>query len=696
LSTERPSGLPERILELMRKSGEPKTTSDIAKELGESYDNVAKAIRKLEESNQIIRVGTRKGGGRPEILYTSFELMTQAYLADEFDLLRLDERSAEIFREKPPTIDTIAKSLIEQFDPTMRKRLVEALSRAYVRLTREDPVDVLFKMAKWVAKTFEDALKDFVSVHDDKKKGIIYERINKIVDLGFKVFNKYLSLPGEKGKGPFRVGLDFEAEKIEKRIQSGEPLDRILNELIIFKEDEVRDHLRKHVVGSAVFEKIKVIPPNSYTVVSTDASVQHIVARFALPEFMEPPRAAISAAVAAWYGVDGSAKKSTLDPYPDPRTWSQFVTEHAVREGYIIPPQMALQLDAYRWKRTVEAMMDLRHYAKDDLTMRAAIGPLPPQECYGDVYALVRDGRVFPWEHTFGDFLEPGVHGYFVRQCLLSFRRIMDLVRDFKEEIIYGGVVKWSQIEIFTRLIFWYVKYGSGLSGERLWDANDEKYDDKYIFGNVTSDQRLVKHAFSVLSKVIPTSNDERWITFRTIRRFYSLADQDDLSLKKLSEDEWEMEIENRLKDKPAHTRREIKPYISTYAHLCAKGATLSFYVQPTPTIPEGASKDIIQIPRYEILLPYDILENPEEIRKIDKAYVTRLAQIAADQRMIDIYPMRERFDIDVFLIFLKPARFAHEYVKQYAIDSKHQILGLVVQRLSQLSSQRGLEKSIA
>jgi len=690
LSAERSPGLPERILELMRKSGEPKTASDIAKELGESYDNVAKAIRKLEESNQIVRVSTRKGEGRPEILYTSVELMTQAYLADELDLLRLDERSAKVFREEPPTIDAIARSLVEQFDPTTRKRLVGALSNAYIRLTKEDPVDVLFKMANWVAKAFEDALRDFVSIHDDGKKSKILERIIKIVDFGFKVFNKYLSLPGEKGKGPFRIGLDFDAGEVEKRIQSGEPLDRILNDLIIFKKDEVRNYLREHVIGGAVFEKLKVAPPDSYTVVSTDASVQYISARFSLPEFIEPPRAAISAAVAAWYGVDGDRKESTLDPYPDPRTWSQFVTEHAVREGYLIPPEMALQLDAYRWKRTVEAMMDLRHYTKDDLTMRAATGPLSRQEYCGDVYALVRDGRVFPWEHTLGDFLESGPHGYFVRQCLISFRRVMDLVNDFKEEIIYGGAVKWSQIEIIARLIFWYVKYGSALGGEGLWDASDDEYDDKYIFGTVTTDQRLVKHAFSVLSKEIPTSNDERWITFRTIRRFYSLVDQDDLSLRKLSEDEWIGEIENYLGNKPAHTRREIKPYIRTYAHLCAKGAILSFYVQPTPTVPEEPSKDIIQIPRYEVLLPYDVLENREQIEKIDSAYVMRIAQIATDQRMIDIYPMRERFDIDMFLIFLKPARYAHEYVKQYAIDSKHQILGLLVQKLSQLLSRRG------
>ena len=683
-----PERLPERILDSIRRSGEPKTVSDLAKELGESYDNVVKAIRKLEESNQIVRIGKRQKVGRPEILYTSIELMTQAYLADELDLSRFNERSAKVFREEPPTIDAIARSLIEQFDPTLRKRLVEILGKAFVRLTEEDPVDLLFKMAHWVVEEFKNTLRDLISVCDDEKKNKIHERIVKIVDFGFKVFNKYLSLPGEKEKGPFRVGLDFDAVEVEKRIQSGEPIDKILSDLVVFKEDEVRKHLDMHIVGRAVFEKIKVAPPVSYTVVSTDASVQYIMARFSLPEFMEPPRAAISAAVAAWYGVDGDRKISTVDPYPDPRTWSQFVTEHAVREGYLIPPEMAIELDAYRWKRTVEAMMDLRHYTKDDLTMRAATGPFSRQGFCGDVYALIRDGRVFPWEHTIGDFLESGAHGYFVRQCLISFRRILDLVNDFKEEIIYGGAVKWSQIEIFTRLIFWYIKYGSALSGQKLLDV-DEQYDDKYIFGKITTDQRLIKHAFGVLSQKITTSHDERWVTFRTIRRFYSLVDQDNLSLRKLAENEWITEIESHLANKPAHTRREIKPYVRTYAHLCAKGAVLSFYIQPTPTIPEEPSKDIIQIPRYEVLLPYDVLENKEQLEKIDKIYVNRVAQTVADERMIDIYPMRERFDVDMFLIFLKPARFAHEYVKQYAIDSRHQILGLLVQRLSQLLSQK-------
>jgi DNA-binding transcriptional ArsR family regulator len=688
------SGLTDRILGLIKRSGEPKTASDIAKELGESYDNVAKALRKLAESNLVIACGFRpKEVGRPEILYTSLELITYARMADESDLSSFDERSKIIFREAPPTIDVIAKSLIEQFDPAIKKLMEEALRKAYIRLTKEDPVELLFQMARWTVTEFEKSVRDFVLADRDEQKRKAHERIIKLIDFGFKVFNKYLSIPGEKGQGPFRIGLDFDAGEIERRVKNGGSSETIIDELRVFRENEIREHLRSHVFGKAVFEKITTIPPNSYTIVSTDASVQYVVAQLSHSEFMESPRAAISAAVAAWYGVDGDKKEAFLDPYPDPRTWTKFVTEHAVREGYLIPPEMAIELDAYRWKRTVEAMMDLRHYTKDDLTMRAASGPLP-QERWGVVYALVRDGRVFPWEHTIGDFAEQGPHGYFVRQCQMSFWRLVDLVNDFKEELLYGGAVKWSQIEMFTRLIFWYLKYGSALTGERLWKDDDQKYDDIYIFGRITTDQRLIKHAFNVLSEVIPKSNDERWITFRTIRRFYSLVDQDNLSLKKLDEEGWVKEIETYLKDKPAYTKREVLPYIRTYARLCAKGAVLSCYIQPTPIMPKDYPEEIIQIPRYEVLVPYGALENPDLLKKIDDAYIKRIAQVVADPRMMDIYPMRERFDLEMFLIFLKPARFAHEYVKRYAIDSKHQIFGLLVQRLSQLFPEKAKKQA--
>jgi len=677
------SGAAERVLRLIRESGEPKTALDAAKELAEPYDTVVKALRRLMALNLIMPCGFRSQGvGRPEILYTSLELVTRAWLTvDESDLRRFEEEVVQISTEDVPVIDTIAKSLIEQFDPSVRDHMEDALSAAYIRLTAEDPVDLLLLMAEWTANEFEKSLRDFVSADQIEAKERASRKIERVVDFGFKIFNKYLSVLGDETTGPFRVGLDFSSGKVENDIKRGVSVDGLVEQLRIFKKKEVKEHLRRHVLGGNFFEKKLAEPPVSHTVVSTDASIQHIVADLGRFGFLEPAKAALTAAVAAWYGVDGEKGEAFLDPYPDPSTWTKFATEQAVRDGYLIPPEVAIELDPVLWRRTLEACMDLRQYAKDDATMAAALSGRPTLEKVPPpISALIRDGRVFPWEHTASDFVQPPPHGFFVRQCLTRFWKAVEAVNG-NEEMLYGGAVKWSQIEIFARLIFWYLKYGSAMTGKRIWKDDDDKYDDTYIFGKVTTDQRLVKHAFQILSEKVPTSTNERWVTFRTIRRFYSLADSDRLSLKKLDEKEWEKEIGSLLGQKPEFFRRQINPRL--YASLCTRAAILSFYIQPSATLPKGYSEEIVQLPRYEILVPYNALEDRSKLEKIDERYTSRLVQIVADPRMTDIYSTQERYDREVFLIFLKPARFAHEYVKGYALDSKRQVFGLLVQRLS-------------
>ncbi len=652
-------GLEARISRALEDLGGRGTISQIAAKLGTTYQNVRKAIERMVSRGLVIK---DDWSNPPEILYHLAAIPLTRWLGEPKDLFRVEVEREEFEKGNRLILDIVRKELVDIDSRELKKYFREAARR----LEAEDPRKLLLQFAKWLYeehKACVDRLKNAKKAGDKKRVEEMGRKVWDIDNVADSVFARQLGVP--------RKGLQLKFKP------------RTLSDEAHFDPDIVDKHLKQVVLGRSFLERFKVGQlEEPYTEVGTDASLQIFSLGDILPKKFERHPMAILAAVAIYYNLYTSEIED-VDAKPSPSTWVTYTSEEAIDQGILVPPSAYLQLaDPRLWERTLSAALNVRQYLKDHEALNGGGRRRP------DV--VFRDGRIFPLEHLFSDYTQPRIHGQMVRNSLRAFS---ELVKDvnFSDRVLYCGTVKRAGVEFIAPLVFWYLRFGSGMEGRSpIWPDMDPDL----IFHFRLSDQGTVLRLFEGLSPDL--SSGEIVCTCRFVRRFSYMmepelrrqAEEEGVT----KEDQWISFIEKRIEEK-----KELieEPDPELYALLCARAAVLSFYcgVKGGRLTLEDLPTESTALPRYEILLPYRLLESSDLVEK-EREYVGRVLTALADPRTLDIYT--ETLKTGARPILPWALCRAHEFVKDtvrlYREDFRGYLFRLAVRVAEEeMEKRRGL-----
>jgi hypothetical protein len=627
--------LEKEVRKILRERGSatiPEIMSGL--QLKTSYQAVKKTLERLISKGEVVR--PRLEGSREARYYYAhipitkwLEVPTTSYDVEEDTRRRKDEKDRGLILE-------IIESMMIDLDAKKQEFIFRETAKC---LLDEDPRALFLRFARWLFNEFQRAVDTYkrsttrgLSAEADDAR----RRIESLRELAYVIYVRQFGVPNKKGEGPFRLDFDF------KRMVNTSQLN----------ETELEKYLRLAVFGNTFLEKIKIKELSKpFHVVGTDASQYVFTLGAVLPAFFERLPMAIITAVACRYDLY-SREEIGLDYNPTPKTWLTYTTQEAVDKGLLIPPKAKLELgDGLLWERTLSAAMNLRQYKKDieSFTM----------EPYGIATDVVfRDGRLFPLEHQFSDYIQGRIHGQMVRASLDAFRDLVSRVAS-SDRTLYCGVVKRPSVEVIAPLVFWYMKYGSVEKlGRPIWPDMDEN---RFLFGYRMSDELVVMNLFLALARDL--APNEHLVTCRFLRRFYYMIEPH--ILKKIFEenprtdDEWKAFFERRIEEADSY----VKPDPDLYATLCAKAAVLSFYCSVKGAGTETRLSVVSHaIPRYEILVPFTLLNDTGLLLKKEREYVMRVATALADPVTLDVYLERTRGDARPILP--QAVCRAHEYAK--------------------------------
>jgi len=647
-----------RILSLLRRASKGLTIKEIATTLGEPLDTVYKAMSRLQESGWVAPIASIKDGrGRPEQVFALCETKVEWG-----DIVRADDiERQEIIEEEQEQgliLEVIENAILPSPD------IKEKIRAAAQELKTKNPRELLVEMAEWLIKRYRELSQEYESVYKSGRihaANIIKEKMEKIREFAFKLYNKQLGVPWDKGdktgrRGPFILHYNFKNRADESYLD----------------KESLRKFLELHVQGDTVLHKVRLSDVQTFMTVGTDASCQEVRLLSSAPQDIVIMRIPIGIAVAVrvFYSPD---KPPRIEAKPEPREWRRYTLEDAAEKGLIVPPHVYLN-DPDMWKRALEAAMNLRQYVSD----YEALFPKPSEPGTLMVNALFRDGRIFPWEHYFSDFLRFGEHGKFVRYCLDKLHELLGRLSYKGENRMYCGAVKEPHVAVLTPLVFWYMRYGASGTASLWPDLEEENILSGYMF----SDQQMASLLFEAVRD--ECVSNERWVTFQVVRRFYTLAE--DYYSRLWVEGSWfdvfkEAVEERQEKGLPAFDDPRI------YAELCDEAAVLWFYIDTG--VPQSLS------PRYEVLLPSWALQDVSTLRTISKDIVQRVASLLAYPRVLfpygEVWGGHLDWKDNMYVLFMPtPTCLAHDNAANICRDHAIQLEAyLIMQFIREINRLR-------
>lgn len=635
------------------------TTPEIIDALKINPNTVRGAIRKLEETHKIIEYGERRsdsGSGKP----------ANIYIAAEINQKVVKEHQTETETEEKA--DTLLESIVNYSMKKLPPPEDEVWVTLYASFLKENPIDLMVKLAVWLCSKYNEVyhkLKNNISDRNIVNK--CKEDLAKLKEFTNGYFCSILGVPTRKydyleqkhSDGPIKM----EAIKID-RPSEPEPAR-------VTDENELRRYLRMSVFGGKVLEVISIenFDFKRNPVAGTDSSVYEIYLRDVAMANL--PNSSLSIVTSVGVKQDSIGGTPIYDRQPEPRVLAQYEEKRAIEEGLLIPPPGRFGFDEGMEKRVQEAAMDLRQYIKDRDMLFS--GEYPAK-------LLFRDGRIFPLEHAYQDAVNYGLHGRLVRSAMRNFLNLTALVNADKNSTLFCGYVKRTHLSTFAPLAVWFLAFHKQLdTGEPLspgWELDD------YL--NVTFIDS------DILSNIFYASRDRKEktviTTFRVLRRFQSTQNTKNLKYYEPSNDVsvWEERIKEIVpEDDVAVDEAEI---VNLFGSLMARSAVLMFYSSLTNDMRPSHQKRI-QIPRIEVMAPYDDLDYhslPEKemiFSETEKKYVKRIVSALFGKKgLMTQYPHGDltgfaNRDPEIFLA-PEPLVLAHNYSKElgklYSMDFKN------------------------
>ncbi len=586
--------LKEILIDLLRKTDRPLSVEEILEELqskvGAEPSTIRQALRVLEDERKIIAFEQKQETGRPKKFYRPVQ-------ADDVKSITRDEYDQQ----------NLLRQLIDdsagRYSTMPFEDVKSIFQKAAKGLLEEESHDIFLRFAYWLKKEHDDEVRKFKECQNDglrKEAERYYNHILQLERIANVIFAQMLGVPtqikqedGSFRKGPFML-------KLSKNFDDESNLD----------ETELKKYINWSVYGHSVIEKFSMekskLPMH---IGGSDASNQPISLSSVLPWLMEHSEINIITAVGVKHDIYNDTE--ILDRYPEPKVLAQYERNQAIEEGLLIPPPGTLGFNPEMADRVREAAMDLRQYIKDfDLLFKSEPA----------VKIQFRDGRIFPLEHRLQDAIQPNLHGDMVRASLKAFRNITNMIGTENGESLYCGFVKRPGTSIIAPLVMWYIGFGSSDKFKVPIDPDMTLED---FLKSHYSDNFIINQLFSVLGETL--KDDEIYLTFRLLRRYQSLEESYVQNFEPSSDrDIWMKRLEKFAKE--VYGESMTDEGVEIIANLCARASVLQFYCS---LCVNPYYEPHVQIPRFELLLPYldlkETLENPEKGNEKQIKYLHRI-----------------------------------------------------------------------
>ncbi|RLF02130.1 MAG: hypothetical protein DRJ59_04420 [Thermoprotei archaeon] len=644
-----------------------------------TYQAVSKAAKLLAERGKVVR--RRRGAyvvyKLPYLPLDTFTKIETWSIRDEFDRDRTLAKKEIIYGYVDRVADVWSKYI--EFSGGKLRRYFRLTAQA---LLNENPHELFYRLAKWLVDNHKKAVHAYEEAK--KKRDInlsekIKRHIRALEHLAKRVFNRGLGIPADKRRGgPFLLKYNFHKGEDESAVDL----------------EAVKKFLMRSVVGERFLEIRKVQKPKYPCLhISTDAS--RYILRPPIEEIGEtliptwiPPAAYVQTVSAC---IDIFEDWEDYDIYPRPVSSDPRSIPY---DYFVEPTEILEESDPLLRQRLVQTAQEGALYDRDEEALRLGwTGYRYRKESPKSAYIVFRDGRLFPLEHFWGDYVRRSPHGYRVRNAANRFREIANT---YAKEAKYWGVVKCPSVEIIAPVVIWYMKYGH--PNGQIWNELD---DDEFlsIMRNPLPDQVVVLELFRGLrDRVAP---DEVILTFRVVRPFYSMC-EDWIALN------WFKNIEE-LKDHLIEVERtkwglkskdeldeETKSYVEAFSEMCMRTAVMHLYVGvPRHVVYETVK---VRLPRYEVLIDPGIIddawndidrigdENLIKLEQFSERAVTRLLTALSDERKaMDLYPEEELSEVERGagdILTPKVSLLAHYYAKDVAKDLGQAVLVTIFKKL--------------
>jgi hypothetical protein len=304
-----------------------------------------------------------------------------------------------------------------------------------------------------------------------------------------------------------------------------------------------------------------------------------------------------------------------------PQELKEYRHRRAFARGLIISRAAGrLTEDELRMARF--AAMDLRQYKEairvinDDVDWRPHGDPDDELVDYTGPDVMFLDGRLTPLVHQQSEFSKDSLYGELTRREIREFSKLTDYASDeaWETDTTFAGVVKRPGISWLAPLVFWYV--------ETQWDdpESDEEEEEGDIYGairNITqppiSDVVLPHLLFRGLSEANGAPEEEAFMTFRVLRRFYDNSirrnnippvgtDGEPINTEEVSEWMDHFEQYQEARRQVGGETIDLEKYNRFgFANACANAGQLMCYAGP-PNLYQTHQRKPLRLPRIEVL----------------------------------------------------------------------------------------------
>ncbi len=351
--------------------------------------------------------------------------------------------------------------------------------------------------------------------------------------------------------------------------------------------------------------------------------------------------------------------------------------------GMVMAPFMYRDqyLEDGEYEHMVKCATDVVQWRADE---RVFIGNAPA--LHGDGRHLpaprvhLRDGTVTLQEREVNHYQRNDAYGEMVRAGVRLSWQILSHIGARHQAPVFAGAVKGSQLELFSTVINWFIRYGHEASGvapiDSSWDISR---------GSMLADNELVT---MLLAPLAPDRGEGYFCTFAVARPFHSLLTEFFRRYKQEKKGIWEAYLKKRQQDHLADQSNES--YWKTvdaieddpYVRMCEEADYVMFYIG-------HSDKDPLPLaPRYEFL---------ESLRFKDPEWAA--ARVRRNVRLLVAAIDHTGFQLDTDHNFLTGKRLvkivprvvyqAHEFCKSLGRQLEAELKSAVVAYLHRLGRAR-------
>jgi hypothetical protein len=684
------AGREKEILNVLRER-EPEGASirEIWTECHARLDDsvTVQAYHKIIE--RLVAAGKVEPAGEEPVRGRLFRLAEHISASNPLDL---DEIS---IMSTPSDIIALAMEATNYWEENKAKTLAEAARR----LLEEDPVELFHEMLMDELKELNALLR----IYCHEEAGPSQEAFHPLSDKPTldEILRRHETLDRLLYR-VFAVPLEIADLTEVPQVRSGAPVS--LKGKV--KREPLREHLRSRIFGKTFIRPLQAAPSDArLSVAGSDGSTHSGFLQVTTARgFRDDEELVVTFNNAMVYVAVPEALKSKFRTPFHSVPMTRSALDDATNRGMVLTKLMFPNMEPSEYEHTVKCATDVVQWRVDESVFsgsaRAVEGGLllPPPQVH------LRDGTVTPQERELRHYNRMDEYGDFTREGIVLSKKVVERVKASRLESlrVFGSATKSTQLQIFGRLLNWYIARGSKRNGQPALDPHWDSSRAAHVYDNQAM-TLLLSTLVQSAAEVKTARGGCYYVTCVIMRPFFALTDYYHPKLPPLQPGDesqprgeqerrrWQKFLEMRLEAwRDESQKLSGEPKYLEFADLpndewlwmCAHADYGLFYVGHTGSDPAPL------LPRYEFVESLRDLSEDEGRERVNRA-VERMVQAIH----------QTGFSVDLDHNFLSSKRLAkvipyvvytaHEYCKALGRQLESELKSIVVAKLSLLKRTR-------